>query len=234
MRIDTYAICYNEEKILPYFLRHYQRYGNVMIYDNYSTDNSVEICLQAGVRVSQYDSGGELRDDLYIQIKNNCWKGSTADWVIIVDCDEFVYHPDLMTYLENSEFTAFEPTWYEMFTEIFPQTSAQIYEVVRRGYEAWPKLNLFKPSEIEEIDYEIGCHLCHPKGNVKLNYVESPIKTLHMRHLGKQYIIDRNKSYAARMSKVNRDNKWGWHLMQSEQDLSEGFEKEFALTKEVI
>lgn len=233
-RIETFAICYNEEKMMPYFLRHYLQYGQVNIFDNYSTDRSTDIALNAGANVFLYDSGDELRDDLYIQIKNKCWKESKADWVIVVDMDEFVYHPCLLNILDHTEFTAFEPRWYEMFSRYFPTTEKQIYDEVVRGYEAWPKLNLWRPSEIKEINYEIGCHICKPAGNVKLNYVESEIKTLHMRHLGKDYIINRNKGYAERMSKLNRDNDWGWHLTQSAKDLSEGFDKEYALTKKVI
>jgi len=233
LKIDTYTICYNEAKILPYFLKHYLQYGDVFIFDNYSTDGSVDIAQKAGAKVTSYDSGNELRDDIYIQIKNNCWKGSAADWVIIVDCDEFVYHADLPGILKDTEFTAFEPTWYEMFSEEFPVTDGQIYDVIKRGYEAWPKLNLFRPSELTEINYEIGCHIAHPTGNVNLNYAASEIKTLHMRHLGKQYIIGRNQGYANRMSAENKKNKWGWHLMQSADDLSEGFDKEFKLTREV-
>jgi hypothetical protein len=233
-RIETFAICYNEEKIMPYFLRHYLQYGKVTIYDNYSTDKSIDMALDAGARVFQYDSGGELRDDIYIQIKNSCWKDSKADWVCVVDMDEFVYHPCLLNILDNTDYTAFEPRWYEMFSWEFPKTGGQIYDEVTQGYEAWPKLNLWRPSEVKEINYDIGCHLCKPKGNVKLNYVESDIKTLHMRHLGSQYIIERNKNYAARMSQKNRDNGWGWHLTQSEETLKQGFEKEFALIKKVI
>jgi hypothetical protein len=93
---------------------------------------------------------------------------------------------------------------------------------------------LFRPKEIEELNYEIGCHLVHPKGNVVLNYAKSEIVTLHMRHLGKQYIIDRNKSYADRMSEINKVNGWGWHLTQTKEQISEGFDKEFAITRQVI
>jgi len=234
MRIDTYAICYNEEKILPYFLRHYLQYGDVYLFDNHSTDKSVEIAQKAGAKVAFYESGGQLRDDIYVQIKNNCWKGSKADWVIVVDADEFVYCPDLFELLNLTSFTAFEPTWYEMFSEQFPTTQGQIYDEVKMGYEAWPKLNLFRPSEIKELNYEVGCHLVHPEGNVVLNYANASIWTLHMRHLGKQYIIDRNRAYAKRMSDLNKKNGWGWHLTQTPEQISEGFDKEIKLTRQVI
>lgn len=234
MKIEVFAICYNEEKILPYFLRHYCQFADVYIYDNYSTDHSVEIAQKAGAKVHQYDSNDELNDAIYIQIKNNCWKGSKADWVIIVDTDEFVYSPIMLAILKNTDYTAFEPRWYEMFSQEFPVTDEQIYDVVEMGYEAWPKLNLFRPSEIKELNYEIGCHLVHPEGNVKLNYVESDIKTLHMRHLGKQYIIDRNSMYASRLSEINKKNKWGWHLAQTAEEISKGFDEEFKLTRPVV
>ena len=219
---------------MPYFIRHYLQYGNVVIYDNYSTDHSTEIALDAGATVFQFNSGNKLRDDLHIQIKNECWKDSKANWVCVIDMDEFIYHPDLISILDNTEFTAFEPRWYEMFSRDFPKTEGQIYEEVTEGYEAWPKLNLWRPSQLKEINFEPGCHLCKPVGNVKLNYVESEIKTLHMRHLGPDYIVSRNRDFAKRMSKVNKDNGWGWHLTQSEEEIRKGFEKEFALTKKVI
>ena len=234
MRIDTYAICYNEERIMTYFLRHYLQYGDVYLFDNHSTDNTVKIAQQAGAKVEYYDSGGELRDDIYIKIKNSCWKDSKADWVIVVDADEFVYCPILLDVLKDTKYTAYEPKWYEMFSQEFPTTPGQIYDEVKMGYEAWPKLNLFRPSEVKELKYEVGCHLVHPEGNVKLNYVDSPIRTLHMRHLGKQYIIDRNGIYAKRMSEINKKNGWGWHLTQTAEQISLGFDKEFTITHRVI
>ena len=234
MKIEVYAICYNEEKLLPYFLRHYQRFADVIIYDNYSTDHSVEIAQKAGAKIIPYDSGNTLNDLIYIQIKNNCWKGSKADWVIVGDADEFVYCPHLLDILQNTEYTAFEPKWYEMFSVEFPTTEGQIYDEVKLGHEAWPKLNLFRPTEIKEMNYEVGCHLVHPEGNVKLNYADSDIRTLHMRHLGKQYIIDRNGAYARRMSEVNKQNRWGWHLAQTPEQISAGFDEEIKLTSPVI
>lgn len=235
MKIEVFAICYNEEKILPYFLRHYQQFADVIIYDNHSTDKSVEIIQKAGAKTVSYDSGNTLNDLRYIEIKNNCWKESKADWVIVCDSDEFVYCPDmLVSILKYTGFTAFEPTWYEMFSEQFPTTSGQIYDEVKMGYEAWPKLNLFRPSEVKEINYEVGCHIVHPEGNVVLNFAESPIKTLHMRHLGKQYIIYRNGMYAKRLSEINKQNKWGWHLAQSAEQLSKGFDEEIKLIRQVI
>ena len=72
-------------------------------------------------------------------------------------------------------------------------------------------MNIFRPSEITEINYAIGCHNAKPKGNVKLNII-SEIMTLHMRHLGLEYVLNRNARFSLRMSDLNRSMGWGYHV----------------------
>jgi glycosyltransferase involved in cell wall biosynthesis len=44
MKIWAYAICWNEEVMLPYYLKHYEKFcEKIIIYDNMSTDNSRNI-----------------------------------------------------------------------------------------------------------------------------------------------------------------------------------------------
>ncbi|WP_299248824.1 hypothetical protein [uncultured Cytophaga sp.] len=42
---------------------------------------------------------------IYIGIKNSVWKESKgiADWVIVSDLYELIYHPDLVTFLTKSK-----------------------------------------------------------------------------------------------------------------------------------
>jgi glycosyltransferase involved in cell wall biosynthesis len=90
--VDLYAICYNEELMLPHFINHYRNMGvkNITIFDNQSTDNSQAIIKQHGCNLEVYDSNNQIRDDLYLQIKNECWKNSKSEWVIVCDIDEFI------------------------------------------------------------------------------------------------------------------------------------------------
>src|SRR5262245_42339747 len=107
MKIAVYTLCFNEEFFLPYFLRHYHQYTErIVLFDNCSTDHTAEIARQAGVDVRPYESGDEIRDDLLLQIKNNCWKecrGQGVDWVLVVDVDEILYHSDLTGFLQQSK-----------------------------------------------------------------------------------------------------------------------------------
>jgi hypothetical protein len=235
MRIHAFAICYNEEALLPYYLRHYSAFcDKITIYDNQSTDRSVEICkANPKVEVISYDTGNEIRDDIYLQIKNNCWKNCGADWVIVGDIDELVYHPQLREVLGKTIATAFAPALFNMFSKKFPTTDGQIWEEVKRGLQGGAKLNLFRPADIQEINYQPGCHEAHPVGRIvrddSLN-----IKTLHMKYLGKEYYMERTRMSNSRLSAVNKRYGWGHHYQKSAEELSRTFDEQYKEAQKVI
>lgn len=235
MKIEAFAICYNEEALLPYYLRHYGAFcDEITIYDNHSTDNSRRIIAQhPRTNCILYDSGNEIRDDIYLQIKNNCWKGSDADWVIIGDIDELVYHPDLRSELKRSEATVIRPALFNMYCETFPETEGQIWEEVVRGLPGGRKTNLFRPSELKEIDYDPGCHLAYPKGNVRIED-SFTIKTLHMKNLGKDYLISRKRLLYSRLSALNKKLGWGIHYQEPDEEVSRQFDEEIKQAKKII
>jgi glycosyltransferase involved in cell wall biosynthesis len=233
MRIEVFAVCYNEEKILPYFLRHYSQFAEIYLYDNYSTDKSVEIAQRAGAHVMMFDTQGQFDDGKNLEIKENCWHDSKADWVIVIDCDEFVYHTNLPEYLSEVKATVIEPHTFEMFTDKFPTTEGQIYEEVKNGHPSWPKKNIFKPTEITRMNYIAGCHLANPEGNVII-LTTLDIKTLHMKHLGRQYTIDRNILYGGRISQRNIEMKWGTHLLRLPEQVGADYDRLIQIVKPVI
>lgn len=101
-----------------------------------------------------------------------------------------------------------------MYSRNFPTTSGQIYEEVRMGVEQVSpkaKMNIFRPIAIKDMEYYPGCHEAFPQGKVRIN-AESGIKTLHMRNLSKDFIIDRNLRARKRNSEINRANGWGVHV----------------------
>jgi glycosyltransferase involved in cell wall biosynthesis len=236
MKIEVFAICYNEEKLLPYFLRHYSSFCDLItIYDNESTDSSPAICKKnPKVSLISYGTNNEIRDDIYLDIKNACWKKSDADWVIICDMDEFVYHPKLKTILNLMDhITAITPEMYNMYSEKFPTTKGQIYEEVNLGFPGGGKLNLFRPGELKEINYSPGCHIAQPEGNVTVSQWTG-IKTLHFRYLSKEYVIGRNSAYYARLSKQNKENGWGFHYGFDPTEVAAHFDEHLALSIKVV
>ena len=62
MKVHLFLLCYNEEVILPYTLRHYKKNfpnAEITIFDNYSTDRSVSIAEEQGCKIVKYDSNGQ-------------------------------------------------------------------------------------------------------------------------------------------------------------------------------
>src|SRR5947209_7832483 len=72
------------------------------------------------------------------RLSDTIWQASrdTADWVVVVDIDDHLYHPDLRQYLQrctDRHVTAIEAIGYEMVSDSFPEEHARLCERVRRG-----------------------------------------------------------------------------------------------------
>ncbi len=216
MKIEVFALCYNEEILLPFFLRHYERFASrITVYDNYSTDRSPEICrAHPLVNLVQYDSGNQIRDDLYLDIKNNCWKHSTADWVVVCDMDEFLIGLELLPSIDSQGYTIISPDWWEMLSETIPDSSSgeQIFTIVNRGVNLGQatKSIIFKPGQIQEIEYNPGCHSFNAQGDVNLLRT-GDMKILHYKNLSLHYVLERNALFVARLSDINIQKSWGFH-----------------------
>jgi glycosyltransferase involved in cell wall biosynthesis len=233
MKIETFLLCHNEAKLLPYAIRHYQQFSDVTILENNSTDGTPELARSMGAYVWNINTPDEINNAWYLQAKNNCWKLSSADWVIVADADEFVYRPRLLELLETTDATIIEPETWNMYSDKFPDTDGQIIEQVNKGLRSPDKkCVLFRPSAISEINYLPGCHGCNPVGIIKKESLG--IKLLHMRHLSVQYTVDRNKYLNSRLSEFNKSQGWSWHYAIPEVELRKSVENgirgaEFAL-----
>jgi glycosyltransferase involved in cell wall biosynthesis len=223
MKIETYILAHQEEKMIAYTMRHYTQFSDVILMEGHSTDRTVEIAESFGARIMKVDTHNEVNDAIYLEIKNNCWKGSKADWVIIVDTDEFVFHPNLIEYLKSTDSTIFRPRLFNMYSEEFPTTEGQIYDEVKYGVDGGGKTNLFRPDQITEINYLPGCHNARPEGNVILN-IHSDIYTLHFKNLSRQYVIERNAYLFNRLSEVNKHYKWGCHVGKGAEAVNKDFD----------
>jgi glycosyltransferase involved in cell wall biosynthesis len=217
-RVHVYTVCWNEERFLPYFLRHYATFAErITVFDNMSDDRSAEIVRGfPGATLQTFDTGGTFRDDVHRDIKNNAWKQSRgqADWVICVDTDELLWHPRLADYLASCKkrsITIMVPTGYEMLAEAFPTTAGQVYDEVKHGAlnVEYSKPCIFNPDAIAEINYIPGAHKAQPVGLV-IAETQSELKLLHFRFLGVDYTLERFAAKRARLSEENR--RWGWAM----------------------
>ena len=203
--IDVFALCFNEEVILPSFIKHYKEMGaQITIYDNGSTDSSRDIIIQNECKFIPYESNGKIRDDIYTNIKNNCWKNSKADWVIVCDTDEFI-----KVDFDYSKYTIINTKGYDMIG-----TPGSNIGVPNDWYS---KHIMFKPKSIKEINYTIGAHRCSPTGKVIGSKEIAPL--LHYKYISEEYTYQRHLLYQSRLSDINKHYGWGKEYEQAEKEL---------------
>jgi glycosyltransferase involved in cell wall biosynthesis len=219
MTCEAHIICWNRQDTIAFTIKHYQQFcGRVIIYDNHSNDFTRDIAESLGAIVKTFGRPGELNDQAYLDVKNNCWKGSKADWVIVVDDDEILYHPDLVFHLELATVmgsTIFRPQGFNIHSEEMPVES---FTEILTGEpnENYSKLCIFNPRKISEIRYNFGCHAARPVGD--LVYDKAKLILLHYREIGGvERLINRHREYEKRLSEINRRWNLGHHYTESEE-----------------
>lgn len=227
--IEVIAICYNEEKMIPFFLDHYSKFADkITIYDNESTDSSRNLLLgfdKRPLEIREYSTSNTLDDSVYLQIKNHVWKNSSCDYVIIVDMDEFLYHPNIKKFIEETQADAYRPVGYNMVSEEFP-VSGPLHETTTLGQyaENYSKIVLFR-SNLSDINFSLGCHEAVPtRGQHQITpHTDPELKLLHYKNLSFDYRWNRHQLYKNRFSQYNKNTGCGYHYDFSNEKQLEDF-----------
>jgi len=192
------------------------------MYDNHSTDDSVDIAKWLGFEVRTFGKPDVLDDREYLKIKNNCWKEERekADYVIVCDADEFLYHHEILNYLEYRCPFFPKTTGYNMISNQLPKNN--IFEITTGTPDSqYSKSVIFEPNFVQEINFDFGCH----RNFANVKETESELLLLHYRYIGGvERLIERHKQYAARMSNYNKKLQLGFQYLHSEEAKRKEFE----------
>jgi len=200
----VYTLCYNENRLLQHFFNHYKTADRIIVYDNMSTDNSVEIIKNNNRECVLFNTYESFNDSIHQSIKNEIWKKSKgiADFVIVQDLDEFLHFPE---YPYNFKKGLFElnkqnPSYvickgYDMACtqkefENVP-TDEPIFNYLNKGIfnKQYCKPNLINPNAIENTNWTVGNHGISPKPflpETKFN-----ILLLHYKHTGIEFELEK-------------------------------------------
>jgi glycosyltransferase involved in cell wall biosynthesis len=223
MKVRIIACCKNEEDMLPFFLQYYSSVADlIVIYDGGSTDNSKEIIKGCPKALLIEQNNEQMDERVLTGIRNEAYKYERTlwDWQIIVDIDEFIYHKNLRAKLDEYSNMPIRVTLpkiigYDMYSLEFPKfdPNKMIVDIIRTGKrnDQWQSKRLvFDPARVN-INYEFGCHRCHPNGGV-VESENADIMLLHYNYIGYDHFIKRHKYNAARMSEFNKQNNLAYHI----------------------
>ena len=185
----------NESLLLPYWLRHYERYAKrIFVWDGGSTDGTREM-LDAHPKVTVFDQACIGLDNNYF---TQCFMeyrqlSREADWCLCVAADEFLYHPHLaekLQILTIHRVRKVQLKGYTMYSQQLPTTQGQIYEEIQYGYhDLWScKTVLFNPKQ--EMKWRPGLHVEMSEGRPER---DPSLKLLHYRHLSSAYYLERTR-----------------------------------------
>ena len=203
----------DEEHILPFFLRHYSFADKIIVFDNGSRDRSREILnADPRVEVKDWDSGGELRDDQLIQMKNEEYRKTGKGWSFIVDADEFVYHEEILRFLDWCDTTHVSlplVEGFDMVSRTIPMDDgrSKLVDLVKDGRPnaMYNKLCVVRDTCL--ITYTHGAHSPKTLGGWVMSTEVPHLKLLHYRYLSMELVME--KASRINLSKQNREIQVG-------------------------
>jgi glycosyltransferase involved in cell wall biosynthesis len=239
MKIHLYAVAWNEEFMMPFFMRHYAKFcEKIIIYDNESTDGTAEIVEKMGGEIRTWSSNNKLDDSMYLEIKNNAYKKSrgSADWVIVCDSDEFIYHPNLVNLLSEYKSMGInfpKTEGYEMIPNCFIEKDCDLVDNYKYGsrYVNLDKRAIFNPNL--EIKYGPGCHSSNTP-ELAVQSENADIKILHYKYLNPNYLILRHKLLGSRLSDSNIQHNWGVQYTWNEEIMKKRYNEILSIRSKVI
>jgi hypothetical protein len=236
MSIHLYAACWNEERIIPFFLRHYEPLvDRIVIYDDGSTDRSAEL-LHASpkVEVRPFTRDAESYLDAHIALYDRCWQESRgrADWVCLVDLDEFLFHPDWDHYLgaqKEAGVTIIKAVGYDMVSEEFPPAGAALATLLTCGQRSHhlDKTALFDPNAIEQINHSVGRHLVSPVGRI-VPLAKEGMQLRHYKNLGLDHLLARTHALAGRLTSDDLARGWSAHYLRDDDFIRTQFQEQLS------
>jgi glycosyltransferase involved in cell wall biosynthesis len=217
MKVLVMTLTHNNADILPFFLRHYSTFADeIRVWDDLSTDGTVGILAQnPKTKINDWPHRTGIDEDQFLlhwQAEYPKARGE-FDWVMVVDSDEFIFHPiiDWILLRELAVGTeVIETEGFNMTGDGLPKNDgrSQIWELSQMGVRApvYSKPVVFRP-EVERMDWNRGRHAL---GGDPIFSSEPWLKLLHYRYMGADYTRAKNAKNYARCGLLSGDKGAAW------------------------
>lgn len=199
-QINVFSIQYNEEFMLPHFLKHYSQFADrIFIIDDHSTDMTAEIA-KAHPMVTYLEYGFEgLNEDEFSGTFESMYKTYPSDWAVCVDGDEFIHGLET---LKDEPSGVLKTTGYMMIG-----STGKLEDCKRVRARSFDKPVVFDP----ELNVKFG----DGRHTVNLPARDSKLELLHYKYPSREYYLKRNlETYPRIMDekqmvyRINRGLDW--------------------------
>ena len=241
MKTLLITLCFNEIDILPFCQQYWERLGcDVVVYDNGSTDGSIEYLLKLPyVTVKHFDSEGQddtiqktVKEQAYLDYKDK------YDIIIITDMDELFYFNDFKTISE-----AFVSGGYNvlitpiislcedskppyMKDKLLHEQCHKFYKQRMnhmRGLADYSKLSIFNTKVTEKVNMSVGQHFVQTSPQMKILLAKNDFCL----HIDKGFGIEYKYKIRQKMNDNLSDTNKRYGMCVEYADSFEKLEKEY-------
>lgn len=235
-KICHIVLCKNEEDIIPFCIDYWKRIADkVVVYDNGSTDSSIELLSKHDwIEIRTFDSDGQ-NDPLQKQIKELAYKEFREfyDVIIISDMDEVFYFENLEKELDkmiNGNYDAMLLPLYSLCEDSKPQyeEGKLLHQLCHKFYKQrmnhmenlqdFTKISIFNTNTVLFLNMSVGQHFVYTVPTQNFIIAEDAFGLHIDKGLGEDYYVARRKKMGDNLSKTNRQCGMCIEYLKSEEE----------------
>lgn len=230
------TLCKNEQDIIPFCIDYWKRIADkVVVFDNGSTDNSVELLSKEDfIEVRTFDSEGQ-NEFIQKDVKENAYKEFKNDYDIIIlsDMDEVFYFDDfkaVASEMIEKGYNVLATPIYSLCESFKPQyeEGKYLHQLCHKfykqrmnhmsGLENISKLSIFNTKITNEVRMSVGQHIVMTYPQMKLMISDKGFNLHIDKGLGEDYYVQRRKKMANNLSDINKQHGFCIEYSKTEEE----------------
>jgi glycosyltransferase involved in cell wall biosynthesis len=220
MKLEIITFWYNEEFLAPFFLKHYEPVDKItVIVDADTTDRTIDILSsKSNIEIHGYKFTDGMDTEGKQDALNSIYNTATADWVLMVDADEFIDF-NYFKYLLDTKASVFYVMLYQVYRNRMDKDLDLDLPVIGQRIHGDPNISnglnaLYKKPIVVRSGKRLRwCPGCHRVIGAHKDVVfdNRMLVGAHWAMADPCFCIERRLSRRERISAINKARGMSWH-----------------------